>query len=115
MPQVLPTATYAMGAVLPPHLSPFVEEEDGDYVPKEKGGCFLCVFVAQSIAELLGSAVENVPEPVDEEEDREINSDDEQCLPCAHNSNLFLQCIARSLRQRPRAHSMSRLLFRPRV
>ena len=34
--RLLPQASYAAGAVLPPHLSPFVEEEEGDYVPPDK-------------------------------------------------------------------------------
>jgi pescadillo protein len=27
-----------IGSVLPPHLSPFVEEKEGDYVPPERFG-----------------------------------------------------------------------------
>ena len=33
---LLPPEEYFMGAVLPPHLSPFVNEQEGDYVPPEK-------------------------------------------------------------------------------
>lgn len=33
---LLPPEDYFIGAVLPPHLSPFVEEGEGDYVPPEK-------------------------------------------------------------------------------
>ena len=34
--RLLPLASYAVGASLPPHLSPFVEEKEGDYVPPDK-------------------------------------------------------------------------------
>merc|ERR1712146_388816 len=33
---LLPTSTYTLGAVLPPHLSPFVEEGADDYMPPER-------------------------------------------------------------------------------
>uniref|UniRef100_A0ABM5F2B6 Pescadillo homolog n=1 Tax=Pogona vitticeps TaxID=103695 RepID=A0ABM5F2B6_9SAUR len=32
----LPVADYFLGVVLPPHLSPFVTEKEGDYIPPEK-------------------------------------------------------------------------------
>ncbi|XP_039626695.1 pescadillo [Polypterus senegalus] len=32
----LPVEDYFLGVTLPPHLSPFVEEKEGDYIPPEK-------------------------------------------------------------------------------
>ena len=34
--KLLPTEDYSPGSLLPPHLSPFVKEEEGDYVPPER-------------------------------------------------------------------------------
>ena len=34
--KLIPVKDYFMGELLPPHLSPFVSEEEGDYVPPEK-------------------------------------------------------------------------------
>ena len=33
---LLPLTGYLPGDMLPPHLSPFVTEEDGDYIPPER-------------------------------------------------------------------------------
>lgn len=34
--KLLPTGEYCPGSLLPPHLSPFVEEGDNEYVPPER-------------------------------------------------------------------------------
>ena len=34
--KLLPTGEYSPGSLLPPHLSPFVEERESEYVPPER-------------------------------------------------------------------------------
>ncbi|XP_059193019.1 pescadillo [Centropristis striata] len=62
---ILPVEDYFLGVTLPPHLSPFVEEKDGDYVPPEK---------------LKIMALQRGEKPANEqaEEDEEEEEDDEE-------------------------------------
>lgn len=67
---LLPVEDYFMGVTLPPHLSPFVEEKEGDYVPPEK----LKVMALQQGKK----PVEEQEEEDDEEEEDEEGEDDEE-------------------------------------
>ncbi|XP_034728678.1 pescadillo [Etheostoma cragini] len=60
---ILPVEDYFLGVTLPPHLSPFVEEKDGDYVPPEK---------------LKIMALQRGEKPAHEQEDEEEEEDDEE-------------------------------------
>ncbi|CAK6966602.1 pescadillo [Scomber scombrus] len=60
---VLPVEDYFLGVTLPPHLSPFVEEKDGDYVPPEK---------------LKIMALQRGENPAQEEEEEEEGEDDDE-------------------------------------
>ncbi|XP_057179768.1 pescadillo [Triplophysa rosa] len=61
---LLPVEEYFLGVTLPPHLSPFVEETEGDYVPPEK-------------LKLLALQRGEKPQEEDEEEEDEEEDDDE--------------------------------------
>jgi len=64
--RLMPTEKYALGAKLPPHFSPFVSEQEGDYVPKE-------------LAELRGDLPTEISreDGKGEEEDEEENENQE--------------------------------------
>merc|ERR1719193_2439047 len=65
---LLPTKSYFPGSPLPPHLSPFVEEREGDYVPPEK----------KKLIELQsGIDGDSGSQRVEEEEEDEEESDDD--------------------------------------
>uniref|UniRef100_A0A8C7ZFW5 Pescadillo homolog n=1 Tax=Oryzias sinensis TaxID=183150 RepID=A0A8C7ZFW5_9TELE len=73
---LLPVEDYFVGVTLPPHLSPFVEEKDGDYVPPEK-----LKIMALQRGEKPGDDDDDEEEENDDddddEEDEEENEDDE--------------------------------------
>uniref|UniRef100_A0A673JP66 Pescadillo homolog n=1 Tax=Sinocyclocheilus rhinocerous TaxID=307959 RepID=A0A673JP66_9TELE len=59
---LLPVEEYFLGVTLPPHLSPFVEESEGDYVPPEK---------------LKLQALQRGEKPQDDDEEEEEDDDDD--------------------------------------
>uniref|UniRef100_A0A674NX78 Pescadillo homolog n=1 Tax=Takifugu rubripes TaxID=31033 RepID=A0A674NX78_TAKRU len=64
---LLPVEDYFLGVTLPPHLSPFVEEKEGDYVPPEK---------LKILALQRGEQPDEEEEEDDEEEDEEDEDDE---------------------------------------
>uniref|UniRef100_A0A1A8QQ42 Pescadillo homolog n=1 Tax=Nothobranchius rachovii TaxID=451742 RepID=A0A1A8QQ42_9TELE len=62
---LLPVEDYFLGVTLPPHLSPFVEEKEGDYVPPEK-------------LRIMALQRGEKPAQEQEEEDDEEEDDDEE-------------------------------------
>uniref|UniRef100_A0A3Q3X5H9 Pescadillo homolog n=1 Tax=Mola mola TaxID=94237 RepID=A0A3Q3X5H9_MOLML len=67
---LLPVEDYFLGVTLPPHLSPFVEEKDGDYVPPEK-----LKIMALQRGEKPGT---NPNEDEEEEDDEEVEDEEEE-------------------------------------
>uniref|UniRef100_A0A8C6WJ07 Pescadillo homolog n=1 Tax=Neogobius melanostomus TaxID=47308 RepID=A0A8C6WJ07_9GOBI len=68
---VLPVEDYFIGVTLPPHLSPFVEEKEGDYVPPEK----LKIIAMQQGHKPVN---EEDNEGSDDEEEQEDDDDEEE-------------------------------------
>ncbi|XP_067928767.1 pescadillo homolog isoform X2 [Watersipora subatra] len=80
--QLLDVKDYLVGALLPPHLSPFVEEGEGDYVPPER------VRLLQRVAEEGGEQVEESMNNDDDNDDMlEASSEDEDASP-RHSSEV---------------------------
>ncbi|XP_003974965.1 pescadillo [Takifugu rubripes] len=69
---LLPVEDYFLGVTLPPHLSPFVEEKEGDYVPPEK----LKILALQRGEQPAQDQEEEEEE--EEEGDEEEEEDDEE-------------------------------------
>uniref|UniRef100_H0ZZ41 Pescadillo homolog n=1 Tax=Taeniopygia guttata TaxID=59729 RepID=H0ZZ41_TAEGU len=65
----LPVADYFPGVLLPPHLSPFVTEKEGDYVPPEK---------LKLLALQRGENPEEESEEEEEEEEEEEGDNDKE-------------------------------------
>lgn len=68
----LPVEDYFIGVTLPPHLSPFVEEKDGDYVPPEK-----VKIMALQRGEKPAQEQEDDDEEEEEDEDEDEEDDDD--------------------------------------
>lgn len=66
---LLPVADYFPGVLLPPHLSPFVSEKEGDYVPPEK---------LKLLALQRGEHPENMDESEEEDEEEDNDGDGDE-------------------------------------
>ncbi|CAL1616006.1 unnamed protein product [Knipowitschia caucasica] len=70
---VLPVEDYFIGVNLPPHLSPFVEEKEGDYVPPEK----LNIIAMQQGHKSDNEGKEEEASDDDDDDDEEEEEDEE--------------------------------------
>ena len=66
---LLPAQDYFPGVPCPPHLSPFVEEKEGEYVPEEK---------VKFLKRIRGEVVEDEEEDEESDVPKESKNEDEQ-------------------------------------
>ncbi|KAK7934087.1 hypothetical protein WMY93_004983 [Mugilogobius chulae] len=71
---LLPVEDYFIGVTLPPHLSPFVEEKEGDYVPPEK----LKIIAMQQGHKLVNEGEEENEDSDQDEQEEEEDEDAEE-------------------------------------
>uniref|UniRef100_A0A671PAJ3 Pescadillo homolog n=1 Tax=Sinocyclocheilus anshuiensis TaxID=1608454 RepID=A0A671PAJ3_9TELE len=74
---LLPVEEYFLGVTLPPHLSPFVEESEGDYVPPEKLKLLALQRGEKPQTEEEEEGDEEEDDEDDEEEDDQSEEEDE--------------------------------------
>ncbi|GAA6086214.1 pescadillo [Tachysurus ichikawai] len=74
---LLPVEDYFLGVALPPHLSPFVEEKDGDYVPPERQKLLALQRGEKPVTEQDEEEEEEEEEEEGEEEDEEEEEEEE--------------------------------------
>lgn len=72
---LLPVEDYFIGVTLPPHLSPFVEEKEGDYMPPEKLK-LLALQRGEKSADKRQDEENDEEEDDDEDEEEEEDDDD---------------------------------------
>ncbi|XP_060074587.1 pescadillo homolog isoform X2 [Ylistrum balloti] len=73
--KLLPVNDYVIDAVLPPHLSPFVEEQEDDYIPPER----LALLSRQNDGEDSGMGEEDDDKAeADQDEDDEAEEEEEE-------------------------------------
>uniref|UniRef100_A0A4W6GAU4 Pescadillo homolog n=1 Tax=Lates calcarifer TaxID=8187 RepID=A0A4W6GAU4_LATCA len=75
---ILPVEDYFLGVTLPPHLSPFVEEKEGDYVPPEKMKIMALQRGEKPANEEEEEGEEEEEEGEDEEEEEDDDNDDDE-------------------------------------
>uniref|UniRef100_A0A1A8HH36 Pescadillo homolog n=1 Tax=Nothobranchius korthausae TaxID=1143690 RepID=A0A1A8HH36_9TELE len=71
---LLPVEDYFLGVTLPPHLSPFVEEKEGDYVPPEK----LRIMALQRGEKPAQEQEEDEEEGEEDDDEEEEEGDDDE-------------------------------------
>lgn len=74
--RLLPVKDYFPGAVLPPHLSPFVNESDGDYVPPDKKR-----LMGEEVGSAVGDKREEISEDKADKKDKKEEKNDEEEVP----------------------------------
>ncbi|XP_017269116.1 pescadillo [Kryptolebias marmoratus] len=75
---LLPVEDYFLGVTLPPHLSPFVEEKEGDYVPPEKLKIMALQRGEKPAQEQWHDDDEDEEDEEDEDEEEEEDNDDDE-------------------------------------
>lgn len=82
--RLLPVEDYFIGANLPPHISPFVTERLGDYIPPEKQA-LLALERGETIEEKGGLDEMESEQEDDEEESGSSNDEEEKTVKTAKN------------------------------